>query len=199
MVISLCAFLSRLSKGIISMKHTFNISKSTALVCALGAVFATNVSAQSATPNVGKLTIDAEVIKATCVVLIGDTATSANQTSYKALNLGNQAGPNTAGVAGEAFGTAKQVVFSLKSPTDTTAECDLGATTVWRLNTNLVVNPTAPNNQVVTINGKQYLKNAMADGTDAVVGLFVGTSQIPLANGNTVLMSSGPLTKVMVL
>lgn len=180
------------------MKHIFNLSKSASLACALGAVFATSVSAQTTNnADVGKLTINAQVIKSTCAVLIGDRGDSPNQTSYKAVNLGSLPGANSTSTAGAVFGQAKQVVFSLKDPNNTTADCDLAGVKNWYVTVNLVNDPAAAGNQVVTINGKHYLKNAVADGTDAVVALFNASTQLTLTNGVQKLRSSGSGTKAM--
>ena len=158
------------------MKHISNLSQATALVAALGAACLTSLSAHAAdTPNVGTLNLKASVSKATCALVIGDSTTSTNQTSYKTLNLGNIASDNKSNAKAKftTFGAQKSVVFSLKDPADTTKACNLGGATRFTLNGEIAANS-------VVINGKSsFLKNKIAanlGGTDALVKLTVGAS-----------------------
>jgi type 1 fimbria pilin len=159
------------------MKHISNLSQATALVAALGAACLTSLSAHAADtpPNVGTLNLKASVSKATCALVIGDSTTSTNQTSYKTLNLGNIASDNKSNTKAKftTFGDKKFVVFSLKNPADTTKPCDLGGATKFTLNGEIAANS-------VEINGKSsFLKNKIAasqGGTDALVRLTVGAS-----------------------
>jgi len=180
---SLDAFHSRLSKGIINMKHISKLSQTTALIAALGAA---SLSAQAA--DGGTLTLKASVSKATCALVVGDTATSSNQTSYKALNLGNIASDNKSATkaAYETFGTKKFVVFSLKDPVNPSQPCNLSGTTKFTLNGE-VATGTA-----VVFGKSSFLKNkilASQGGTDALVKiLFGGVSggadpTVPLKDG----------------
>lgn len=155
------------------MKHISNLSQATALVAALGAASFSSLSANAA--DAGTLNLKASVSKATCALVIGDSATSPNQTSYKTLNLGNIASDNKSNTKAKftTFGNKKFVVFSLKNPADTTKPCDLGGATKFTLNGEIAANS-------VVINGKSsFLKNKIAadkGGTDALVKLTVGGS-----------------------
>jgi type 1 fimbria pilin len=156
------------------MKHISKLSHATALVAALGAASFSSLSANAA--DAGTLNLKASVSKATCALVIGDNATSPNQTSYKTLNLGNIASDNKSNAKAKftTFGNKKFVVFSLKNPADTTKACDLGGVTKFTLNGEIAANS-------VVINGKSsFLKNKIAPndgGTDALVKLTVGGSQ----------------------
>ena len=156
------------------MKHISKLSHATALVAALGAASFSSLSANAA--DAGTLNLKASVSKATCALVIGDSTTSTNQTSYKTLNLGNIASDNKSNAKAKftTFGAQKFVVFSLKNPADTTKACDLGGVTKFTLNGEIAANS-------VVINGKSsFLKNKIAPndgGTDALVKLTVGGSQ----------------------
>ena len=179
------------------MKHISNLSQATALVAALGAACLTSLSAHAADtpPNVGTLNLKASVSKATCALVIGDSTTSTNQTSYKTLNLGNIASDNKSNPKAKftPFGDKKFVVFSLKNPADTTRACDLGGVTQFTLNGEIAANS-------VVINGvSSFVKNKIAadkGGTDALVkimvgGIFGGKFDIgtPLKEGNNELVT----------
>lgn len=170
------------------MKHISNLSQATALVAALGAACLTSLSAQaqSNTPNAGNLKITAAVSKATCAVTINDPNSTTNKSAYKALNLGNIAGTNASGVAGQTFGTAKSISFALKDPSNLANPCSLTGISNWELHT------TLKSTDFVTISGKTFLKNQILPaegGTNAVVALTTGGKPITLAAGDTTLFT----------
>lgn len=172
------------------MKHISKLSQTTALIAALGAASLTSLSAQAA--DGGTLTLKASVSKATCALVVGDTATSSDQTSYKALNLGNIASDNKSATkaAYETFGTKKFVVFSLKDPVNPSQPCNLSGTTKFTLNGEVATG-------TAVVNGKSsFLKNkipASQGGTDALVKILFGGASggadptVPLKDGINVL------------
>lgn len=153
------------------MKHISKLSHATALVAALGAASFSSLSANAA--DAGTLNLKASVSKATCALVIGDSATSTNPTSYKTLNLGNIASDNKSNTKAKftTFGAQKFVVFSLKDPVDANKPCNLGGATKFTLNGQVASN-------TAVIDGKSsFLKNKIAanqGGTDALVKIMVG-------------------------
>ncbi len=175
------------------MKHISKLSHATALVAALGAASFSSLSANAA--DAGTLNLKASVSKATCALVIGDSTTSTNQTSYKTLNLGNIASDNKSNAKAKftTFGAQKFVVFSLKNPADTTKACDLGGVTKFTLNGQVASN-------TAVVDGKSsFLKNKIAadkGGTDALVKIMVGginggkfDISTPLKEGNNELVT----------
>lgn len=153
------------------MKHISKLSQATALVAALGTASFTSMPAHAA--DAGTLNLKAAVSKATCALVIGESATSSNQTSYKALNLGNIASDNKSATkaAFVTFGTQKSVVFSLKDPVDPSKPCNLGGATQFTLNGEVATG-------TAVVNGSSsFLKNKISTnqgGTDALVKIMVG-------------------------
>lgn len=153
------------------MKHISKLSHATALVAALGAASFSSLSANAA--DAGTLNLKAAISKATCALVIGDSATSTNPTSYKTLNLGNIASDNKSNAKAKftTFGAQKFVVFSLKDPVDANKPCNLGGATKFTLNGQVASN-------TAVVDGKSsFLKNKIAanqGGTDALVKIMVG-------------------------
>ena len=150
------------------MKHIFNISKTSALACALSAACLTSVSAQSVTPDAGKIIIKAEVVKSTCAIMFGTSAQDTAATPYKVLNLGNNSATSTTAAAGGAIGTPKSIWVLLRDPSNPAAACTFGlSTTGWKVTTKI------DSTSLVSIaGGRTFLKNTLTTGgTDAAVAL----------------------------
>ena len=151
------------------MKHIFNISKTSALACALSAACLTSVSAQSVTPDAGKIIIKAEVVKSTCAIMFGTSAQDTAATPYKVLNLGNNSATSTTAAAGGAIGTPKSIWVLLRDPSNPAAACTFGlSTNGWKITTNI------DSTSLVKLGttSRTFLKNTLTTGgTDAAVAL----------------------------
>ena len=170
------------------MKHISKLSQATALVAALGAACLTSLSAHAA--DAGTLTLNAKISMTTCKVVIGDDINNPGTSSYKALNLGNVASDNKSGAKGQRFGTQKQIMFSLKDPSNPNSACNLtNVISGWQVRTNLA--PEQLINLSSTGTPAYYLKNTVSGGTDAAVAVGTGKTEKALTIGDNVLTAAG--------
>ncbi len=150
------------------MKNSFSLSK-TALAVACGSLLALSAQAQSANDS-ATVDITGQISASTCVLNMKD-AKSGTSTNEKTLNLGNAKSGTSNNTIGGTFGEAQKVEFSLGTYGNSATTCVAGTgNNRWN-----VILGFAPGN-VITTNGKTYVKNQDAAGTDAMVVLSDATT-----------------------
>ena len=149
------------------MKKSFSLSK-TALAVACGSLLALSAQAQSKN-DYGTVDITGQISATTCVLNMKDTK-SGTSTTEKTLNLGNAKSGTSNNTVGGTFGEAQKVEFSLGTYGNSATTCVGTGNATWN-----VILGFAPGN-VIPLNGKTYVKNQDATGTDAMVVLSDATN-----------------------
>ena len=189
------------------MLSTFNRNKAKLTVAAMAAGLGLHLAsfAQAANDS-GTLIINGQISASTCVLSLGDGASTAS--GSKTLSLGTFTTTAAGTTDGNLFGTPQTAVFSILSTSGSGAVCTLGAgNTLWDIGINLV------SSQVSSITGgtNSVLLSGGTSGVATGVGVLIktstgaavtaGTTNLDLLrggfNGNTLLSGSTSFTAVL--
>ena len=189
------------------MLSTFNRNKAKLTVAAMAAGLGLHLAsfAQAANDS-GTLIINGQISASTCVLSLGDGASTAS--GSKTLSLGTFTTTAAGTTADALFGTPQTAVFSILSTSGSGAVCTLGAgNTLWDIGINLV------SSQVSSITGgtNSVLLSGGTSGVATGVGVLIktstgaavtaGTTNLDLLrggfNGNTLLSGSTSFPAVL--
>ena len=189
------------------MLSTFNRNKAKLTVAAMAAGLGLHLAsfAQAANDS-GTLIINGQISASTCVLSLGDGASTAS--GSKTLSLGTFTTTAAGTTDGNLFGTPQTAVFSILSTSGSGAVCTLGAgNTLWDIGINLV------SSQVSSITGgtNSVLLSGGTSGVATGVGVLIktstgaavtaGTTNLDLLrggfNGNTLLSGSTSFPAVL--
>jgi len=189
------------------MLSTFNRNKSKLAVAFLAAGFGVHLhSLAQAANDSGTLIINGQISASTCVLSLGDGASTAS--GSKTLSLGTFTTTAAGTTDGNLFGTPQTAVFSILSTSGSGAVCTLGAgNTLWDIGINLV------SSQVSSVAGgtNSVLLSGGTSGVATGVGVLIktstgaavtaGTTNLDLLrggfNGNTLLSGSTSFPAVL--
>jgi type 1 fimbria pilin len=189
------------------MLSTFNRNKAKLTVAAMAAGLGLHLAsfAQAANDS-GTLIINGQISASTCVLSLGDGASTAS--GSKTLSLGTFTTTAAGTTDGNLFGTPQTAVFSILSTSGSGAVCTLGAgNTLWDIGINLV------SSQVSSVAGgtNSVLLSGGTSGVATGVGVLIktstgaavtaGTTNLDLLrggfNGNTLLSGSTSFPAVL--
>jgi type 1 fimbria pilin len=155
------------------MLSTFNRNKSKLAVAFLAAGFGVHLhSLAQAANDSGTLNINGQISASTCVLSLGDGASTAS--GSKTLSLGTFTTTAAGTTDGNLFGTPQTAVFSILSTSGSGAVCTLGAgNTLWDIGINLV------SSQVSSVAGgtNSVLLSGGTSGVATGVGVLIKTSK----------------------
>ena len=189
------------------MRNTFNRNKAKLTVAAMAAGLGLHLATHAQAANdSGTLIINGQISASTCVLSMGDGASTAS--GSKTLNLGNFTTTTAGTTDGVAFGPAQSVVFGIQNTNGSGAVCTLGAgNTFWDIGINL------SSSQVSSITGgtNAVLLSGGTSGVAGGVGVLIKTSTGPAVttgttnlnllrggfNGNTLLSGSESFPAVL--
>ena len=189
------------------MLSTFNRNKAKLTVAAMAAGLGLHLATHAQAANdSGTLIINGQISASTCVLSMGDGASTAN--GSKTLNLGTFTTTAAGTTDGVTFGTAQTAVFSILSTAGNGATCTLGGTnTLWDIGINL------SSSQVSSISGgvNSVLLSGGTSGVATGVGVLIKTSKGAAVtagatnlnlllggfNGNTLLSGSTSFPSVL--
>jgi len=189
------------------MLSTFNRNKAKLTVAAMAAGLGLHLASHAQAANdSGTLIINGQISASTCVLSLGDGASTAS--GSKTLSLGTFTTTAAGTTDGNLFGTPQTAVFSILSTSGSGAVCTLGAgNTLWDIGINLV------SSQVSSITGgtNSVLLSGGTSGVATGVGVLIktstgaavtaGTTNLDLLrggfNGNTLLSGSTSFPAVL--
>ena len=189
------------------MRNTFNRNKAKLTIAAMAAGMGLHLASHAQAANdSGTLIINGQISASTCVLSMGDGASTAN--GSKTLNLGTFTTTAAGTTDGVAFGPAQSVVFGIQNTNGSGAVCTLGAgNTFWDIGINL------SSSQVSSITGgtNSVLLSGGTSGVAGGVGVLIktstgaavtaGTTNLNLLlggyNGNTLLSGSTSFPAVL--
>ena len=189
------------------MRNTFNRNKAKLTVAAMAAGLGLHFASHAQAANdSGTLIINGQISASTCVLSLGDGASTAN--GSKTLSLGTFTTSAAGTTDGATFGAAQSVVFGVQSTSSPGSVCTLGAgNSFWDIGINL------PTSQVSSITGgtNSVLLSGGTSGVATGVGVLIktatgpavttGTNNLNLTlggyNGNTLLSGSTSFPAVL--
>jgi type 1 fimbria pilin len=189
------------------MRNTFNRNKAKLTVAAMAAGLGLHLASHAQAANdSGTLIINGQISASTCVLSLGDGASTAS--GSKTLSLGTFTTTAAGTTDGNLFGTPQTAVFSILSTSGSGAVCTLGAgNTLWDIGINLV------SSQVSSVAGgtNSVLLSGGTSGVATGVGVLIktstgaavtaGTTNLDLLrggfNGNTLLSGSTSFPAVL--
>jgi len=189
------------------MLSTFNRNKAKLTVAAMAAGLGLHLASHAQAANdSGTLIINGQISASTCVLSLGDGASTAS--GSKTLSLGTFTTTAAGTTDGNLFGTPQTAVFSILSTSGSGAVCTLGAgNTLWDIGINLV------SSQVSSVAGgtNSVLLSGGTSGVATGVGVLIktstgaavtaGTTNLDLLrggfNGNTLLSGSTSFPAVL--
>ena len=165
-------------------------------VCA-GVSLSLSSLAQSAPADTASVTTTGQITSTTCAVATFDFGTTTlNRTGSTTFALGSYNPSAATGPAGSTFGSKVGTNFGLQSAATANLPCpNFG--TGWDLSIQLAPEQivTIDNATTTALGTKTFVKNALPGGTNAVVALFGGNTNISSLN-NTTADANLPLTLV---
>jgi len=193
------------------MRNTFNRNKAKLTVAAMAAGLGLQLATHAQAANdAGTLIINGQISASTCVLSMGDGASTAN--GSKTMNLGTFT-TTTAGTAdGVAFGPAQSVVFGIQNTNGSGAVCTLGAgNTFWDIGINLQSSQVSSITSGANAGTNNVLLSGGTSGVAGGVGVLIKTSTGPAVttgttnlnlllggfNGNTLLSGSTSFPAVL--
>lgn len=193
------------------MRNTFNRNKAKLTVAAMAAGLGLQLATHAQAANdAGTLIINGQISASTCVLSMGDGASTAN--GSKTMNLGTFT-TTTAGTAdGVAFGPAQSVVFGIQNTNGSGAVCSLGAgNTFWDIGINLQSSQVSSITSGANAGTNNVLLSGGTSGVAGGVGVLIKTSTGPAVttgttnlnlllggfNGNTLLSGSTSFPAVL--
>lgn len=189
------------------MLSTFNRNKAKLTIAAMAAGLGLHLASHAQAANdSGTLIINGQISASTCVLSLGDGASTAS--GSKTLSLGTFTTTAAGTTDGNLFGTPQTAVFSILSTSGSGAVCTLGAgNTLWDIGINLV------SSQVSSVAGgtNSVLLSGGTSGVATGVGVLIktstgaavtaGTTNLDLLrggfNGNTLLSGSTSFPAVL--
>ena len=155
------------------MLSTFNRNKVKLTVAAMAAGLGLHLASHAQASNdSGTLIINGQISASTCVLSLGDGASTAS--GSKTLSLGTFTTTAAGTTDGNLFGTPQTAVFSILSTSGSGAVCTLGAgNTLWDIGINLV------SSQVSSVAGgtNSVLLSGGTSGVATGVGVLIKTSK----------------------
>ena len=189
------------------MRNLFNRNKTKLTIAAMAAGLGLHIGTHAQVVNdSGTLIINGQISASTCVLSLGDGASTAN--GSKTLSLGTFTTSAAGTTDGATFGAAQSVVFGVQSTSSPGSVCTLGAgNSFWDIGINL------PTSQVSSITGgtNSVLLSGGTSGVATGVGVLIktatgpavttGTNNLNLTlggyNGNTLLSGSTSFPAVL--
>lgn len=189
------------------MRNTFNRNKAKLTVAAMAAGLGLHLASHAQAANdSGTLIINGQISASTCVLSMGDGASTAS--GSKTLNLGTFTTTAAGTTDGVTFSPAQSVVFGIQNTNGSGAVCTLGAgNSFWDIGINL------SSSQVSSITGgtNSVLLSGGTSGVAGGVGVLIRTSTGPAVtagttnlnlllggyNGNTLLSGSTSFPAVL--
>ena len=193
------------------MRNTFNRNKAKLTVAAMAAGLGLHLATHAQAANdSGTLIINGQISASTCVLSMGDGASTAN--GSKTMNLGNFTTTNAGTADGVAFGPAQSVVFGIQNTNGSGAVCTLGAgNTFWDIGINLQSSQVSSITTGANAGTNNVLLSGGTSGVAGGVGVLIRTSTGPAVttgttnlnllrggfNGNTLLSGSESFPAVL--
>ena len=193
------------------MRNTFNRNKAKLTVAAMAAGLSLHLATHAQAANdSGTLIINGQISASTCVLSMGDGASTAN--GSKTLNLGTFTTTNAGTTDGATFSAAQSVVFGIQNTNGSGAVCTLGAgNTFWDIGINLQSSQVSSITTGANAGTNNVLLSGGTSGVAGGVGVLIRTSTGPAVttgttnlnllrggfNGNTLLSGSESFPAVL--
>jgi len=145
----------------------FKFQKSALVISCMAALVALVVPQAQAANDVGELGVKGQVSNTTCLLSLGDPASTNNNS--KTLNMGTYPLAMAQVVVGTLIGPPQTVILSVKSAADGVSACNLGAA---KWDVGISVDPANYEN----IGGATVLKNTVAAGGSKGFSVRLSTS-----------------------
>ena len=193
------------------MRNTFNRNKAKLTVAAMAAGLSLHLATHAQAANdSGTLIINGQISASTCVLSMGDGASTAN--GSKTLNLGTFTTTAAGTTDGVTFSPAQSVVFGIQNTNGSGAVCTLGAgNTFWDIGINLQSSQVSSITTGANAGTNNVLLSGGTSGVAGGVGVLIRTSTGPAVttgttnlnllrggfNGNTLLSGSESFPAVL--
>ena len=193
------------------MRNTFNRNKAKLTVAAMAAGLGLHLATHAQAANdSGTLIINGQISASTCVLSMGDGASTAN--GSKTLNLGTFTTTAAGTTDGVTFSPAQSVVFGIQNTNGSGAVCTLGAgNTFWDIGINLQSSQVSSITTGANAGTNNVLLSGGTSGVAGGVGVLIKTSTGPAVttgttnlnllrggfNGNTLLSGSESFPAVL--
>ena len=193
------------------MRNTFNRNKAKLTVAAMAAGLSLHLATHAQAANdSGTLIINGQISASTCVLSMGDGASTAS--GSKTLNLGNFTTTAAGTTDGVAFSPAQSVVFGIQNTNGSGAACTLGAgNSFWDIGINLSSSQVSSITTGANAGTNNVLLSGGTSGVAGGVGVLIKTSTGPAVttgttnlnllrggfNGNTLLSGSESFPAVL--
>ena len=193
------------------MRNTFNRNKAKLTVAAMAAGLGLHLATHAQAANdSGTLIINGQISASTCVLGMGDGASTAS--GSKTMNLGTFTTTAAGSTDGVAFGPAQSVVFGIQNTNGSGAVCTLGAgNTFWDIGINLQSSQVSSITTGANAGTNNVLLSGGTSGVAGGVGVLIRTSTGPAVttgttnlnllrggfNGNTLLSGSTSFPAVL--
>ena len=193
------------------MRNTFNRNKAKLTVAAIAAGLGLHLATHAQAANdSGTLIINGQISASTCVLSMGDGASTAN--GSKTLNLGTFTTTAAGTTDGVTFSPAQSVVFGIQNTNGSGAVCTLGAgNTFWDIGINLQSSQVSSITTGANAGTNNVLLSGGTSGVAGGVGVLIRTSTGPAVttgttnlnlllggyNGNTLLSGSTSFPAVL--
>jgi type 1 fimbria pilin len=163
------------------MRNALNRNKTKLALAAIAAGMGLHLASHAQAANdSGTLIINGQISASTCVLGLGDGASTAS--GSKTLSLGTFNTTAAGNTDGNTFGPAQTAIFSILSTSGSGATCTLGAgNTLWDIGINL------NSSQVSSITGgtNSVLLSGGTSGVATGVGVLIKTSTGPAVTAGT--------------
>ena len=193
------------------MRNTFNRNKAKLTVAAMAAGLGLHLASHAQAANdSGTLIINGQISASTCVLSMGDGASTAS--GSKTLNLGTFTTTAAGTTDGVTFSPAQSVVFGIQNTNGSGAVCTLGAgNTFWDIGINLQSSQVSSITSGANAGTNNVLLSGGTSGVAGGVGVLIktstgaavtaGTTNLNLLlggyNGNTLLSGSTSFPAVL--
>ena len=193
------------------MRNTFNRNKAKLTVAAMAAGLGLHLASHAQAANdSGTLIINGQISASTCVLSMGDGASTAS--GSKTLNLGTFTTTAAGTTDGVTFSPAQSVVFGIQNTNGSGAVCTLGAgNTFWDIGINLQSSQVSSITTGANAGTNNVLLSGGTSGVAGGVGVLIktstgaavtaGTTNLNLLlggyNGNTLLSGSTSFPAVL--
>ena len=158
------------------MRNTFNRNKAKLTVAAMAAGLGLHLATHAQAANdSGTLIINGQISASTCVLSLGDGASTAS--GSKTLSLGTFTTATAGTTDGATFGPAQTAIFSILSTGGTGATCTLGAgNTLWDIGINVPPSQVASIASGANAGTNHVLLSGGTSGVATGVGVMIKTS-----------------------